>query len=115
MSTCAAPRSNKLESSCSGHERKSASRGVAAPIYQPLRQGKRGHRQRLRHSAVISAAEPHDNQIIIVQAGQLTGRRDTSHRLLASPLCVSRLQAENYLAADLRAEPGYPTGLSQYL
>jgi len=30
-------------------------------------------------------------------------------------LCVSRLQAENYLAADLRAEPGYPTSLSQYL
>jgi hypothetical protein len=69
------------------------SRGVAAAIYQPLCQGKRGHRQRLRHSAAISAAESHDNQIIIVQVGQLTGRRDTSHRLLANPLCVSRLQA----------------------
>jgi hypothetical protein len=49
---------------------------VAAPIYQPLCQGKRGDRQRIGHSAVISAAESHDNQIIIVQVGQLTGRRD---------------------------------------
>jgi hypothetical protein len=57
---------------------------------------------------VISAAEPHDNQIVIVQVRQLTGRRDKSYRLLASLLCVSRLQAESYLAADLRAEPGYP-------
>jgi len=64
---------------------------------------------------VISAAEPHDNQIVIAQVCQLTGRRDKSHRLLASLLSVSRLQTENYLAADLRAEPGYPTGLSQYL
>ena len=50
------------------------SRGIVAPIYQPLHQGKRGDRQRLGHSAVISAAEPHDNQIIIVQVReQLTG------------------------------------------
>ena len=88
------------------------SRGVAASIYQHLRQGKRGNRQRLCHSAVISAAEPHDNQIIIVQVRQLTGRRDKSHRLLGSLLCVSRLQAESYLAANFRAEPGYPTVLS---
>ena len=40
--------------------------GVAASICQPLRQGKRGDRQRPGHSAVISAAEPHDHQIIIV-------------------------------------------------
>jgi hypothetical protein len=89
---------------------------ITAPsIYQPLRSGKLDNRHRPRNSAVINAAEPDDNQIFITQIRHLTGRRDESHRLMATQLCVSRLQAESYLAADLRAEPGYATSLGQYL
>jgi len=89
--------------------------GIAGSIYQPLRQGKRDNRQRLGHGEVIGTAEPNDNQIVIAQFCQLTGRRDKPHRLLASVFGVIRLQPEDYLAVQLRAELGYPTGLSQYL
>jgi hypothetical protein len=64
---------------------------------------------------VINAAELDDNKVVIAQIRHLSGRRDEYRRLPASQPSVSRLQAESYLAADLRAKPGYATSLGQYL
>jgi len=90
-------------------------RAIYLPVtYQALRPGKRDNRQRPRNSAVINAVELDDNQVFIVQVCHLAGWRDESRRLLASLLCISRLQTESYLAADLWAEPGYAAGLGQY-